>query len=75
MQTKLSKEFVIWLPTEDLTPNSYSVDISLLDGRKETIDLMTDSLGFEIALANTKFEGLGYDYGIISKELTWQSTE
>ena len=75
MQTKLSKEFVVWLPTEDLTPNSYSVDISLLDGRKETIDLVTDALSFEIALANTKFEGLGYDYGIISKELTWQSTE
>jgi lipopolysaccharide transport system ATP-binding protein len=72
MQAKSAKEFVVWLPADDLTPNSYSIDISILDGKKEVLDLMTDALSFEIALANTKFEGLGYDYGIISKELIWQ---
>ncbi|MBL0273035.1 MAG: ATP-binding cassette domain-containing protein [Chitinophagaceae bacterium] len=69
---KLAKEFIVWLPIDELTPNSYSIDISILDDKKEILDSMMDALSFEIALANTKFEGLGYDYGIISKELTWQ---
>jgi lipopolysaccharide transport system ATP-binding protein len=75
MQSKTTNEFIVWLPYEDMTPNCYSIDITILDGKNEVLDMMTDALSFEIALANTKFEGLGYDYGIITKELTWQSTE
>ena len=62
---KLAKEFIVWLPIDELTPNSYSIDISILDDKKEILDSMMDALSFEIALAKTKLEGLGYDYGII----------
>ncbi len=73
LQSKMSAEYIVWLPADCLTPNIYTVDISLLDGNTETLDLVTDALVFEIALANTKFEGLGYDYGVISKELNWEN--
>jgi hypothetical protein len=73
LHANTSEEFVVWLPTEELTPNIYTIDVSVLDDKKESLDLVTNALSFEIALANTKFEGLGYDYGIMAKELTWQN--
>jgi lipopolysaccharide transport system ATP-binding protein len=67
-----SKEFIVWLPTNELTPNLYSIDVSILDGKLGSIDLLQDTLNFEIVPTNTKFEGIGYDYGVISKELSWE---
>ena len=67
-----AKEFIVWLPAEDLTPGSFTIDVSVLDDKKETLDFITDALNFDISVANTRFEGMEYDYGVISKELTWQ---
>ncbi|MBI5371159.1 MAG: ABC transporter ATP-binding protein [Sphingobacteriales bacterium] len=70
-----SKTVIAWLPAHYLTPNSFSIDISLLDSSNEILDLTTDAISFEIAIANTKFEGIGYDYGIISKDLIWENAD
>lgn len=71
LKVNSTKEFVVWLPSEDLTPGSFTIDVSVLDHKRETLDFITDALNFDISVANTKFEGMEYDYGLISKELTW----
>lgn len=65
-------QYTVTLPANELTPGSYTIDLSLLDGSQSTLDLQPNIASFEIALANSKFEGLGYDYGIISKKLDWK---
>ncbi|MEO7923152.1 MAG: ABC transporter ATP-binding protein [Chitinophagaceae bacterium] len=67
-----SREFIAWLPGEMLAPGSFSIDIAILDDKKESLDFLTDALNFEIPVANTKFEDMDYDYGVISKEANWQ---
>lgn len=69
------KSFLVWLPADELTPNTYSLDISLLDQRTTLLDFHKEAISFEIGITDTKFEGLGYDYGIISKKLLWQHVE
>ncbi|MBK7560802.1 MAG: ATP-binding cassette domain-containing protein [Chitinophagaceae bacterium] len=73
MKSQSSKEFIVWLPTEDLTPGSFSIDVSILDNQIENLDFIPEALNFDISVANSKFEGIGYDYGVISKELTWEN--
>ena len=72
LQNQSSKEFMIWLPAENLTPGSFTIDVSLLDDKRETLDFLTDTLNFDISLVNSKFEEMEFDYGVISKELDWQ---
>ena len=72
LQNQSSKEFIIWLPAENLTPGSFTIDVSLLDDKRETLDFLTDTLNFDISLVNSKFEEMEFDYGVISKELDWQ---
>ena len=72
LQTQSSKEFITWLPAENLTPGSFTIDVSLLDDKRETLDFLTDALNFDISLVNSKFEEMEFDYGVISKELDWQ---
>jgi len=69
------KEFIAWLPSEILTPQDFSLDISILDHNREILDIVTDMPGFEIELANTTFEGIGFDYGIIDKRIDWVEQE
>ena len=66
------KKVFIQLPSDILTPNNYTVDISIMDINNDVLDILTDAISFEIANANTKFETISYDYGIIDKELTWE---
>lgn len=72
--TNTSKNFLVWLPQE-LTPGIYTADISVMDQNNSVVDIINDAVSFEILLANSKFEGLGYDYGIISKKLSWENLE
>ncbi len=72
LQNQSSKEFITWLPAENLTPGSFTIDVSLLDDKRETLDFLTDALNFDISLVNSKFEEMEFDYGVISKELDWQ---
>lgn len=74
MKSQSAKEFIVWLPTEDLTPGSFSIDVSILDDKIEILDFISEALNFDISVANTKFEGIGFDYGVISKELVWEDT-
>ncbi|MBL7743815.1 MAG: ABC transporter ATP-binding protein [Chitinophagaceae bacterium] len=69
------KKIVAWLPSEELTPNSYTIDISVSDEYNNLIELSTDTAGFEISAVNTKFESLAYDYGVINKGLIWETVD
>ncbi|MEI9807423.1 MAG: ABC transporter ATP-binding protein [Bacteroidota bacterium] len=66
------KKMIAWLPAEYLTPNTYIIDISVMNDNSGILDIVTDAAGFEIAITNTKFENLEYDYGVFSKELVWE---
>jgi lipopolysaccharide transport system ATP-binding protein len=72
MSTGSTANYTVWLPAEYLTPGSFTVDVSILDHKKETIDLVTDALSFDIAVANTEYEGIEFDYGVISNPLQWE---
>jgi lipopolysaccharide transport system ATP-binding protein len=72
MPERSEKEFIAWLPPCYLTPNTYSVDISIMGSNNELIIILKEDIGFEIGIANTKFESIQYDYGILAKEPDWE---
>lgn len=66
-----TKQIVIWLPFEELTPGVYTFDISISNDKNEVIDLLTNVGSFEIPEENTHYQNLNYDYGVFYKDLVW----
>lgn len=71
MEINTTKQIVIWLPSEELIPDRYTFDLSILNDKNEVIDLVTDAGSFEIPIENTHYENLNYDYGAFCKNLLW----
>lgn len=72
MSENSEQTIIAWLETGLLTPKQYTIDVSLTGAAGELFSLMKEQTGFEIGLANSKFEGIKYDYGVISKEPGWE---
>lgn len=71
MEINTTKQIVIWLPFEELIPDSYTFDLSILNDKNEVIDLVINAGSFEIPIENTHYENLNYDYGAFCKNLLW----
>lgn len=66
-----TKQIVVWLPFEELTPGTYTLDLSISNDKNEVIDLLTNVGSFEIPEENTHYQNLNYDYGVFHKDLVW----
>jgi len=62
----------ISLPPALLTPNSYTIDLAIEKVGAEVMDFLKNAIKFEILRANTKYEYISYDYGIINTTCKWE---
>lgn len=62
----------IILPESLLTPNFYSMDFAIEEVGYGVKDLLRNAIGFDIIKADTEYENLSYDYGLINTKCFWE---
>jgi hypothetical protein len=75
MQIHSKKKVIVCLPVQELTPGTFTFDLSLLGDNSNVIDVLTNIGSFEIPASNTHFERIEFDYGVFRKSLLWQEAE